>query len=40
MGEEVFADWGWRVPFLVSLALLVVSLWIRLQLEEVPSSEE
>ena len=36
MGEESFADWGWRVPFLVSLALLAVSLWIRLQLEESP----
>ena len=36
MGEESFAAWGWRVPFLVSLALLAVSLWIRLQLEESP----
>ena len=36
IGEEAFADWGWRVPFLVSIALLAVSLWIRLQLAESP----
>ncbi|HWK40962.1 MAG TPA: MFS transporter [Croceibacterium sp.] len=36
MGEEAFADWGWRVPFLVSSVLLIVSLWIRLQLQESP----
>ncbi|WNO52685.1 MFS transporter [Stakelama saccharophila] len=36
MGEEVFADWGWRVPFLLSIFLLAVSLWIRLQLAESP----
>ena len=36
LGEETFADWGWRIPFLVSAALLVVSLWIRLQLRESP----
>ena len=36
MGEEAFAAWGWRLPFLISLALLVVSMWIRLQLEESP----
>jgi MFS family permease len=36
IGEEAFADWGWRVPFLVSLALLAVSMWIRMQLNESP----
>ena len=36
LGEEAFAAWGWRVPFLVSLVLLGVSLWIRLQLNESP----
>jgi MFS family permease len=35
-GEEAFAAWGWRVPFLVSVILLAVSLWIRLQLNESP----
>ncbi len=36
MGEEAFADWGWRVPFLISIFLLAISLWIRFQLEESP----
>ncbi|MHA3794062.1 MFS transporter [Rhizorhabdus wittichii] len=36
MGEDGFADWGWRVPFLVSMILLLVSMWIRLQLAESP----
>jgi MFS family permease len=34
---EQFADWGWRVPFLVSILLLAVSIWIRLQLQESPA---
>jgi MFS family permease len=34
--EKAFSDWGWRVPFLVSLVLLVVSVYIRLKLNESP----
>jgi MFS family permease len=36
LGEEVFKVWGWRVPFAISLLLLIISLWIRLQLNESP----
>lgn len=36
MTPEDFAAWGWRVPFLVSIFLLAVSIWIRLQLSESP----
>ena len=36
IGEDAFKAWGWRVPFLVSAALLAVSLWIRLRLNESP----
>jgi MFS family permease len=37
IGKAAFADWGWRVPFGVSLLLLIVSVWIRLQLNESPA---
>ncbi|MFO1037077.1 MAG: MFS transporter [Geminicoccaceae bacterium] len=37
VGEEAFAQWGWRIPFLVSIALLGISVWIRLQLQESPA---
>jgi MFS family permease len=36
LGEQAFDDWGWRIPFLVSVLLLGISLWIRLQLDESP----
>ncbi len=36
VGEEAFKVWGWRVPFLVSIVLLAISLWIRMQLAESP----
>jgi MFS family permease len=37
IGEEAFAAWGWRVPFLVSVFLLAVSVWIRLSMNESPA---
>jgi MFS family permease len=36
MGEEAFKAWGWRIPFLISVILLAVSMWIRMQLAESP----
>jgi MFS family permease len=36
LGEPEFAAWGWRIPFLVSVILLAVSVWIRLRLNESP----
>jgi MFS family permease len=37
IGEAAFADWGWRVPFIVSIALLAISVWIRLSMNESPA---
>ena len=37
LGEEAFADWGWRVPFLVSIVLLGISVYIRLSMNESPA---
>jgi MFS family permease len=34
--DETFADWGWRVPFVLSIVLLAISLWMRLKLSESP----
>lgn len=36
VGEKEFAEWGWRIPFLLSIILLAISVWIRLQMEESP----
>lgn len=40
VGVEAFEAWGWRIPFLVSIALLGVSVWIRMQLSESPLFEK
>ncbi len=37
LGEADFAEWGWRVPFIVSIALLAVSVYIRLSMNESPA---
>jgi MFS family permease len=36
IGEDAFKTWGWRIPFLISVILLGVSMWIRMQLAESP----
>ena len=40
IGEKDFLDWGWRIPFLVSILLLGVSVWIRLSLSESPAFQK
>jgi MFS family permease len=37
MGEDAFLAWGWRVPFLISVVLLAVSVWLRFKLSESPA---
>jgi MFS family permease len=37
VGDEAFNAWGWRIPFLLSVVLLGISVWIRLQMEESPA---
>ncbi|SOC37581.1 sugar transport protein [Rhizobium subbaraonis] len=37
LGKEAFAAWGWRIPFLVSVVLLGISVWIRLKMNESPA---
>ena len=36
VGTEAFNEWGWRIPFLLSIVLLGISVWIRMQLNESP----
>ena len=40
LGEEAFQSWGWRIPFLVSILLLGISVWIRLSLNESPAFQK
>jgi predicted MFS family arabinose efflux permease len=40
MGEKDFGEWGWRIPFLVSILLLGISVWIRLSLNESPAFQK
>ncbi len=37
VGEEAFADWGWRIPFIVSIVLLGISVWLRMSMNESPA---
>jgi MFS family permease len=37
MGEVAFADWGWRIPYVLSVFLLAISVWIRLSMNESPA---
>ena len=40
VGEAAFADWGWRIPFIVSILLLGVSVYIRLSMNESPAFQK
>jgi MFS family permease len=40
VGEEAFAEWGWRIPFLVSVVLLAISVWMRAKLSESPAFQK
>ncbi|PND36382.1 MFS transporter [Paucibacter aquatile] len=40
VGEAAFAEWGWRVPFIVSILLLAISVWIRLSMNESPAFQK
>lgn len=40
LGEEAFLDWGWRVPFLLSVFLLAISVYIRSQMSESPAFQK
>ena len=36
LGADTFGDWGWRIPFLLSIVLVVVSIYIRMKMHESP----
>ena len=40
IGEEAFSAWGWRVPFIGSIFLLAISVWIRLSMAESPAFQK
>jgi len=40
LGEDAFKEWGWRIPFLLSIVLLGISVWIRLTLNESPAFQK
>jgi len=40
VGEDAFAEWGWRIPFLVSVFLLGISIWIRMSMNESPAFQK
>jgi MFS family permease len=40
VGEAAFAEWGWRVPFILSIVLLAISVWIRMTMNESPAFQK
>ncbi len=40
LGEATFSAWGWRIPFIVSILLLGISVWIRLSMNESPAFQK
>jgi MFS family permease len=36
LGNDAFSDWGWRIPFIISLLLVAIAIYIRLSLQETP----
>src|SRR4029453_16175819 len=36
LGNEAFTEWGWRIPFIISLLLVAIAIYIRLSLQETP----
>ncbi len=40
LGDKEFGEWGWRIPFLISIVLLGISVWIRLSLNESPAFQK